>query len=138
MCLWCHGDVWLDDVWLNNWPSCPFLFTNTLDSFPVLLCGVPNSIMSIDLNFLCLVLSFKKLSLVALYVTTGVGGWWCPISYRAIIRAASRRQFTNNAPSSASIALSRTFFVVVHSTCIGPFRGGGGCGDFSLDMMKVH
>ena len=75
-------------------------------------------------------MSFTKLSLVAMYVTTSVGGFWWPIYSRKIPRADPSLQLTKNAPSSASIALARKFFIVVHSMCMGPLSGRGLWGVF--------
>ena len=44
MCLWWNVDVWLDGIWWNNRPSCPFLFPNKLDSVPISPCCVTNRI----------------------------------------------------------------------------------------------
>ena len=63
--------------------------------------------------------------MVALSVTTGVGGCWWPIYSREILGVAPHCQLTNIAPSSASIALDSTFFIVVYSTWMFPMSGGG-------------
>ena len=59
-------------------------------------------------------LSLTILSPVALYVTAGVGGWAWPISMITMPISAPLLQFTKRAPSSVSIALDRTFLMVVH------------------------
>ena len=72
--------------------------------------------MSMDLERHCKMLSLSNLSSVALYVTSGVGGWVWPISMKAMHVDVPLWQCTKRAPSSASIELVRTFIMVVYST----------------------
>ena len=40
----CHGGVWFDDVWWNDWLYCPYLFPSTLNSVLVSIYIGPNII----------------------------------------------------------------------------------------------
>ena len=61
---------------------------------------------------------------VALSVTAGVGGWSVPISMSTMRVAAPLCQFINRALTYASIALAKTFIMVLYSTRTGPLIGG--------------
>ena len=58
-----------------------------------------------------------------LSAATGVGGYWWPISDRAVLIEVDLWQFSNNPPSSASVADDIKFFLMLHYTCTGPFYG---------------
>ena len=75
-------------------------------------------------------MSFTNPLLVALSVTTGAGGFYWPISSRAVLNVDPCKQLTNDASSSASIALSITLLIVMHSTWMGPVSGGSSWGGF--------
>ena len=70
------------------------------------------------------VLLFTNPPPVALSVTTGVVGFWWTIVVREMCSADLHQQLTKDNPSYTSMALARIFFILVHSTCMGPLRGG--------------
>ena len=61
-------------------------------------------------------ISLTNMSHAALSVTSEVVDWVWPISMSAMCVAVPLCQFTKMAPSSDSIALARTFLIVVHFT----------------------
>ena len=56
-----------------------------------------------------------------LSIDTGVGGCWWTISARNVLVAVAFWKFSDNPPSSASVADAIKFLIILHSTCIGPF-----------------
>ena len=56
-------------------------------------------------------------------MTAGVGGCLCPIFVRAMRTTSHILKLTNRDINYASIALAKTFLVVVHSTWIWIFVG---------------
>ena len=60
-------------------------------------------------------------------VSTGVGGCWWPIYARSILVDFAFWQFSNNPPNYDSVDDARTFLIMLHSTCTGPFSGGIYC-----------
>ena len=63
----------------------------------------------------------------SLYVATGVGFCWWPISARAILMDVAFWQFSNNPPNSVSVDDATTFLIILNSTCTGPFLGDIDC-----------
>ena len=61
------------------------------------------------------------------YVVTGDGGCWWPISDRSILVDVAFWKFSNNPPNSASVGDAITFYIMLHSTCTGPFSGYVAC-----------
>ena len=80
--------------------------------------------MSIARDLFCFVVLFTMLFAAIFSVAIGVGGCRCPISARAVLIEVSFWQFSNNPPSSASMADAMTFLMMLHSICTGPFSGG--------------
>ena len=56
--------------------------------------------------------------------STCVGGCGWPIFAREACMDVEFWQFSNNPPSSASVANFMTILIILHSTCTGPFFGG--------------
>ena len=129
MWFWWNGGVWLDDVCLNNLLGCPYLLDNTLNRVLVSLCRWTNRISSQLIwiwvvvcccSWICLLLPCMQWLVLEV-----VGG---PFLLGKFSRFAPSWQLKNNAPSYISIALARILFIIVHSTCMGPFIGGVLCG----------
>ena len=70
------------------------------------------------------ILLLENIPPVDLSVTTGVGGFWWTIYLRDFKSDPPHWQFENIPPSSDSIAMEMTLFIVVHLMWIGPFSGG--------------
>ena len=64
-----------------------------------------------------------------LYIATGVGDFWWPISARAILVDVDLWQFSKNPPSSDSLSDVITLLIILHYKCTGPFLGGISCID---------
>ena len=62
-----------------------------------------------------------------LYVATGVGGCWWPISARAVLVAVALWRISNNLTNYASMADAITFLIMLHATCNGSFWGAVDC-----------
>eukprot|EP00957_Ditylum_brightwellii_P110395 8419394-Ditylum_brightwellii.AAC.1 len=51
----------------------------------------------------------------------GVAGYWCPSSFHVSYNATASLEFSNNAPSSASVTDVITLHRIVNMTKTGPF-----------------
>ena len=80
--------------------------------------------MSIARDIFCFAVPLTMLFVAVLSVANGVGGCRWPISARDALIEVFFLQFSNNPPSSASVADAMTFLVMMNSTCTGPFSGG--------------
>ena len=94
--------------------------------------------------------SFTNPSPVVIYVAAGLGGWLCPIYVRDNSMADTFWKLTNQDPNYSSVALPRTFFIMIYYTLMSPlFRvwftvfllGSIGCSLiqwYTTDLLLVH
>ena len=80
--------------------------------------------MSIAWEMFCFAVTLTIFIDAVLPVATGVGGCRWTIYYRAVLVEVAFWKFSNNPPSSVSVADTMTFLMMLHSTCTGPFYGG--------------
>ena len=73
--------------------------------------------MSIARDIYCFAVLLTMLLAAVFSVATGVGGCWWTISARAILIEFAFRKFSNNPPSSDSVANSITFLMMLHVEC---------------------
>ena len=75
----------------------------------------------------CFDVTLVLISVDVLSAVTGVGGCECPIYARDVCMDVAFWQFSNNNPNSASLEDAMKIFIMLHSTCTGPFYRGISC-----------
>ena len=104
----------------------------------VRFCLWPNKISCI-LHYMFFAVPLTMLLAAVLYVATGVGGFWWPISARAVLMEVAFWKFSNKPTSSASVADAIIFLMMLHSTCTGTFsRGISWIGVLDFGPRKKH
>ena len=86
--------------------------------------------MSIALDLFYLIVAVTMPSAAELSVFIEVGDWVKPSSWSVIIRVNAVCPLWNSPQTSTSAADATTCLRILYSMWIGPFAGGGRCGDF--------
>ena len=83
--------------------------------------------MSFAQDLFCFAVLLTIMVAAVLSIATSIGGCWWPITARAVLVDVAFWKFSNNSPNFSSVADAIKCFIMLNSTCTGPFSGGIYC-----------